>query len=250
MADGSPPRKPRRPSAGSRTPTSRPRKVAGRAVPAEPPTAAEPSMPAELVEAPEPSTPAELAEAPEPHAEGWPDEGDPPTEARGRGVTIGLVAAIVVLALVATLEGLYLWGPWKDAPVVSADRPVVTGQVSHRTAVDTAAKAAVLIVGRSFETYDEQVDAATETMTTVFAEEYRTTTSEIKDDFVAAQTKVTVEVTAQAVMRASPEQVTALLFLNQFVEKAGETSAYTPYRAMVTMVRTESGWLVSDLETR
>ncbi|MEJ7831712.1 MAG: hypothetical protein WKF79_02265 [Nocardioides sp.] len=257
MASSSPPRPPRRPSAGSRTPTSRPRKVAGREAPAEPVVdpGVEPVIERELD--PQGPPPAEDRVDLPPHGtEEWPDEGDPPAEARGVGVTIGLVAAIVVLVLVATLESLYLWGPWqlwgplKDDPVVSVDRPVVIGQVSHRTAVDTAAKAAVLIVSRSFETYDEQVAAATETMTSAFAEEYRTTTSQIKDRFVDARTNVTVEVTAQAVMRASDEQVTALLFLNQYVEKAGETSAYTPYRARVTMVRTESGWLVSDLETQ
>lgn len=264
MAGSSAPRPPRRPSAGSRTPTSRPRKVAGRAAPVEP-ADAEPAGHAEPVRrrprpapqetrippvGPGDATHLEEVEVP-PHDEGaWPDEVHPSTERRSLGPTIGLVAALVVLALVASLEGLYLWGPWKDDPVVSADRPVVIGQVSHRTAVDTAAKAAVLIVARSFETYDEQVEAAAETMTSAFADEYRTTTAQIKDDFVAARTVVTVEVTAQAVMSASPEQVTALLFLNQFVEKEGETSAYTPYRAVVTVVKTESGWLVSDLETR
>ena len=51
-------------------------------------------------------------------------------------------------------------------------------------------------------------------------------------------------------IRASSTQVEALLFLNQYVTKAGKDTSYTPYRALVTVVDTEQGWLVSDFETK
>ncbi len=224
---------PRRPSAGSRTTRSRrPRKVAGR-------TAPRVSRPTESSEAPEPEVADRESAAPAP-------PGTHPT----RRLTTVLVAAIVVLGLVVAGEAYYLFGPPSDPPVVSAQRPVIADEVDHKVAVDTAAKSAELIVARSYKTYDDDVEAAAATMTDSFAEQYRATTGEIKDSFVKTKTEVSVEVVAQAVQRASPEQVQALLFLNQYVTKDGQDTAYTPYRALATMVKTEQGWLVSKLETR
>ncbi|MEJ7774676.1 MAG: hypothetical protein WKF72_07665 [Nocardioidaceae bacterium] len=160
------------------------------------------------------------------------------------------MVTIVLLLAVALVEAAYLYGPWGDDPVVGAERPVLIGKVAHRTAVDTAAQAAVEIVARSYKTYDKQVEVATARMTTSFTQEYRQTTDEIREEFIAAETVVTVEVSAQAVMTASPEQVQALLFLNQFTDKRGEDAVYTPYRVLVTVVSTDQGWLVSDIETR
>ena len=50
-------------------------------------------------------------------------------------------------------------------------------------------------------------------------------------------------------MTASEEQVEALIFLNQFTTKKGEESVFTPFRIKVTLIDTEQGWLVSDVET-
>ena len=42
----------------------------------------------------------------------------------------------------------------------------------------------------------------------------------------------------------------ALVFLNMFTTKNGEEPVFTPYRVLVTVVNTDQGWLVSDLETK
>ena len=55
---------------------------------------------------------------------------------------------------------------------------------------------------------------------------------------------------AQGVVHATRTEVQALLFLNQYVSKDGGDTTYTPYRALVTVVHTDRGWLVSDLETK
>jgi Mce-associated membrane protein len=87
-------------------------------------------------------------------------------------------------------------------------------------------------------------------MTDSFAAEYRKTVGDIRGDFVEAKTELTVKVVAAGVVRASSQQVQALLFLNQYVQKQGKDTAFTPYRALVTVVHTEHGWLVSDIETQ
>ena len=62
----------------------------------------------------------------------------------------------------------------------------------------------------------------------------------------------TATVVAQGVVRANRTQLQALVFLNQIVTRvrAGEPeTVLTPYKVLVTMVHTDKGWLVSNLET-
>lgn len=218
----------------SRNPTSRPRKVAGQQTP--------------VIDPPESGTPQDTEIEPPPPR-------DPPEKKRtgggGRRRTFALVAAIVVLLGIGIAEIVYLN---EDATAtISADRPVVTGELTHRAAVDAAATSAVDILSTSYDDYDAQVEEATSKMTDGFAEEYRATADGIKDQFVEQETKLQFEAVGQSVVQASPEQVQALLFLNQYVEKVvdGEPRTdYAQYRALVTVVHTDHGWLVSDIETQ
>jgi len=244
----------------SRNPTPRPRRVAGQArrasdSPAVVEEAQLTQVPSEsgasrdqVSEAPAEPQVVEPDESPgtEPEPELEPELEDPPP---ARRTTVALVLAIVLLVAAALLEAAYLWGPLADDPKVSAARPVVTSEAQHRSVVDAAAQAAVTFSGRSYETYDEQVDKATATMTDSFAEEYRQTTDQVREDWIEQQTIVVAELEAQAVITASDKQVEALVFLTQFIERKGAQAAVTPYRLKVTMVETDQGWLVSDVES-
>ncbi len=154
----------------------------------------------------------------------------------------------MVLIGVAAAEGWYLW--LREDPVVSAGRPVVTGEVAHRSAVEAASDAADEIVSTSYKNYDEQVDQAVGKMDDEFADQYRQTAEDVRQEFLDAKKEVQVEVAAAGVVRASDKEVEALLFLNQYVTTDGKDTSYTPYRALVTVVDTEQGWLVSDIETK
>jgi len=241
--------RPPRPVVGSRNATGRPRKVAGRSrTPGdklEEPTAApadeQPTTPTPPVAEPAPEPPPAASDEPLPPSGG-------PSTASGVRTTLVLVVAIVVLVGVAAAEGWYLW--LREEPVVSSGRPVVTGEVAHRSAVEAASDAADEIVSTSYKNYDEQVDQAVSKMTDGFAEKYRQTAEDVRGQFVEAKKEVQVEVTAAGVVRASSNQVEALLFLNQYVTTDGKDTSYTPYRALVTVVDTDQGWLVSDIETK
>ena len=252
MASSSRPsgRRPSRPVVGSRNPTGRPRKVAGRsqssadtfhdpvAAPADEQSTSPPPPVTESTPPPEPP--------PAPPAR---DEPPPPAgTAPGLRTTLVLVVALVVLIGVAAAEGWYLW--LREDPVVSAGRPVVTGEVAHRSAVEAASEAADEIVSTSYKNYDEQVDQAMSKMDDEFADRYRQTAEDVRQEFLDAKKEVQVEVAGAGVVRASDNQVEALLFLNQYVTTDGKDTSYTPYRALVTVVDTEQGWLVSDIETK
>ena len=226
----------------SRNPVGRPRKIAGQR-PTSEPSVVEPL-----------ETPAAVAPTPEKAKKPKkPKKAKKPKKVRGGGlrVTLGLAIAAVLLLIVGLVEVIYLVRD--DTPTISAQRPVVTGTLTQRAAVDTAAKSTEEILSTSYEDYDHQIDQATSKMTDTFAEQYRQTADGIKDQFIAQRTKLQFKVVAQGVVQASPEQVQALLFLNQYVEKTVDGQPKTDiaqYRALVTVVHTDQGWLVSNIETQ
>lgn len=258
---GGGPRQPRRPTLGARTPTARPRKVAGRPAgtgpepvetvePVEPVETDDfategPEEPVEPEEPTEPAEPAEPLEEHEHHLQDWPNE-EPPEPAHPRRRTAILVAAIVLLAGLGAAEGWYLWG--SEDPVVSTERPVVIGQVSIASAVDVAAKSASKVTAWSYETYDEDVDADAALLTDEFAEEFRATKEASREKVMSQKLAVTAEVAMQGVVRASPEQVVALVYLDQSATKNGTQLELRQYTILVTVLRTDSGWLISKME--
>jgi Mce-associated membrane protein len=115
--------------------------------------------------------------------------------------------------------------------------------------VDAAAEAAATILTRNFQKYDQQIDDATALMTDGFAKRFRDKADEVEPEFVAAKIDQQVRVVAQGVVHATRTEVQALLFMNYYVSKDEGDTVYTPYRVLVTVLHTDRGWLVSDIDT-
>lgn len=241
--------RPGRPTRATRTPTSRPRRVAGHersgTVPEVPTPAPAVGLEKVAVDRPEPAVvpagPAVVPTAPRPEP-----------SRPGRGPLLGLVAVVVLLLALVGAEGWYLAadpGGDDEVGVVSSDRPVQVSALTVRSVVDQAAKAADLVISATAADYDAEVEAAAATMTDPFAAEFRETKAQVRDDFLAQQTQVAVDVSYQGVVSATATEVKALLFLTQTTQK-GDPPQVTPvqYRVTVTMVDTDDGWLVSDLQ--
>ncbi len=159
-----------------------------------------------------------------------------------------LAVLLVVLLAAAAGEAWYLW--LRDDPTISASKPVVVSPVAAAGTTDTAARALSDIVSTSYKDYDDQVEKAAKLMTPAFAKEYRQTAEDVRDSIVEDQAEVTVTVLQQAVVTASAEQVQALVFFDQTVAKNGAGPSVTPYRALVTVVRSGDRWLVSAIDTK
>ena len=261
---------PRRP-ASSRTPVSRPRRVAGQgSTPAETSSEGE-APPVDLTNAPAEPPPADLTQAPaepppvepvETTAAEAPTEpsAEPPAEKPGlaalfdsRRATSILLGVVAVLALVA--GGLFAFDALRDdddggGGAKPSTQPVVIGSDDATEGVEAAAKAAETILTRSYQDYDQQLEDATALMTDAFAEEFRQTAGEVEEEFVAAKTDQQARVVAQGVVHATRTEVQALVFLNQYVSKDAGDTTYTPYRVLVTVLHTDRGWLVSALDTK
>jgi len=161
------------------------------------------------------------------------------------------VLVVLVVALGLAAGGLLAWDRFgDDAAAEPSAQPVVISGDDATDAVSAAAKAAETIVATSYDDYDQQVDEATALMTDAFAKEYRQTAQDIEPDFVKARTEIQARVVAQGIVHATATEVQALVFLNQYVSKDGGDTTYTPYRALVTVVHTDRGWLVSGLDTK
>lgn len=178
----------------------------------------------------------------------------------GPRVTVALLAAVVALTIATLGMAAFLWldddevttaRPAPEGEIsVPDDRPILIPFADAQAAASAAAEAATTAVSTSWQTYDEQLDEALATMTPAFAEEFRTTKEDAKAGIVESKVEVTARVVAQSVVRANASEVQALLFLNQYTTKDGKGTTYSPYRVLVTVVNTDGGWLVSDLETK
>ena len=239
---------PRRPST-SRTPTTRPRRVAGQATaaPVVEEVAQQPSRnpgdegPGASLDSPGFETGAERP--PQPPARGLGALFD------SRRATTGLLTIAVVLALAA--GGLFAYDAARgDDTVKPSKQPVVISGDDANAGVDAAAKAAEKILTRSYQDYDKQVDEAAALMTASFAKEFRQTAGDVEKQFVADKTDQQARVVAQGVEHATRTEVQALVFLNYYVSKDGGDTTYTAYRALVTVVHTDRGWLVSGIDTK
>jgi Mce-associated membrane protein len=167
-----------------------------------------------------------------------------------RRASVVLVTLAVLLALAA--GGLFTWDALRDnnGPTTDPSVPVLMNSDDVTAGVAAAAKAAETIVSTSYQDYDKQVDEAAALMTDAFAKEYRQTAEDTKPDVVGAKAVIDARIVAQGVVRATRTEVRALVFLNQYVSKDGGDTTYTPYRALVTVVHTDRGWLVSGLDTK
>jgi Mce-associated membrane protein len=166
----------------------------------------------------------------------------------GRGTTVLLVALVVVLLAAVGAEAAYLWV--RDEPGVSAARPVTTGRLAQQSVVDVASRTVEDVLSTTWRDYDAHADRAADAMTEEFAGEYRESVAGLRDRFVADRTEQEMKVVSAGVVRATSHEVQVLLFLDQYVRKAGADAVVRPRRALVTMVRGDHGWLVSDLRTR
>jgi Mce-associated membrane protein len=165
-----------------------------------------------------------------------------------RRTTAGLGVAALVLAAAAGAESWYLWGT--SAPSPTVQRPVVVGDVDAQAAVDTAATDAAAIFSTSWRQYDAHLDQVTSLMTPDMATRYRRSAVPVRDRVVASRTSTATRVAASGVVQASDDQVLALLFLDQRTVARGEPPAYASRRALVTLVRSDHGWLVDNVQTR
>jgi Mce-associated membrane protein len=168
------------------------------------------------------------------------------------GRRVGLRARQVLTAVAVVLVGLVGAEVWylSSGPSAAEGRPVVLGDLEARAVVDEAAQSLTEITSTSFHNYDDQVAEATTLMTPEFAKTYRAATDSLRPTFMDRRREIAAQVVASGVVRATDDQVQALVFLDSRLSEQGSEPLTLPYRTLVTMTRSGHDWLVSDIETK
>lgn len=159
------------------------------------------------------------------------------------------VLAVVVLTLVGVVaaEAWYLW--LRPGPTVSASRPVVTGVIASQAAVAAARQDAEAIFSTSWRDYDAHTAQVASLMTPTFATRYQVESDGLRAGVLRDRVVTQTRVRAAGVITASSDTVTALLFVDSYTTRLGSAGAPTTRRALLTLVRHGSGWLVADVAT-
>jgi Mce-associated membrane protein len=165
-----------------------------------------------------------------------------------RRTTAALGVCALLLAAGVGAEAWYVWGT--SGPTPTAQRPVVVGDIEAQAAVDAAATDAAQSFTTSWHSYDAHVARVTSLMTRDMAGRYRTSAEPRRTEVVESRTDTTTKVAARGVVRATSDEVLALLFLDQRTTVGDGPPSYAARRALVTMVHTDAGWLVANVQTR
>ena len=130
--------------------------------------------------------------------------------------------------------------------------------LTRKDARADARSAAQVVAAESMETilsydhahYDKGVAAAKTLMTGEFARKYSDTVATVRPRVLETESVVQAEVVASSVVSAEPDEVKALLFVNQTTTgKQVQEPRVDLNRVVVTLVRGDDGaWLVSDVD--
>lgn len=157
---------------------------------------------------------------------------------RRRWLLLAGGVAMVLVLLFLTLAFL----DWRSAREIdAADNAART----VRAAVTDKVEA---LLGYDYTTFDEDLEAAKETMTPGFEKEYAPTVAEIRDRALAQKRSQTADVVAVAVVSQTPEKVETLVFVNTISSREGlKRQRIMQNRVNVTMVKQDGEWLVDEL---
>lgn len=256
---------------GSRAPSGAPRRVAGRSTPRTTPDSTEApaatrSERLDSADAPRPAKPPKPPRMPKPPRErtAGPLHSGRTTRVLATVLAVLLLAATVMgVALVLDRAGVlgdsgtaagssYAFDPNQDFRV--PDQPITIPLVDWRNANKAASDAVKDILTVSWKTYDDHLADVEDLMTGTFAKEYATTHAASRDKFLETKAEYEFAVVGSSVVHARPDEVTSLLFLNQFVYKGEGEDRVGPevyqVRVVVTAERSGTRWLVSDLDAQ
>lgn len=244
----------KRPVVGSRTPSSAPRRVAGR-----PNRGDADRAPVEHLDVPEeagePNEPMERKQPREPAAGGVLTRSRTTTVLSVALAVLVLVVGGLVFLLVRDADGTEAWrhdvGEEFTAPA-DDDHPVTVNSIEWRNATEAATRAVTDILTVDWKTYDQHLDEVQKLMTPRFAEDYAVTAGDSRGRFIQSKADYDFAVVGQSVVSATEDEVTSLLFLNQYVYKGEGKSRVGPdvyqVRVVVTAVRDGDEWLVDELD--
>jgi Mce-associated membrane protein len=144
-----------------------------------------------------------------------------------------LVAAIVAVAVGG---GYAYYSSWR----------IHQRDVAAAQALAVAPEAATAIFSYDYRTFDAAVANGRQYATGTFAHEYARTTTALKDSVVAERAVVSAQVSVSGVVRADPDHVEVLLYVDQHRRNVTITGERVDQnRIVLTLIRVSGTWKVS-----
>ncbi|MGH3383932.1 MAG: hypothetical protein ACRDO1_05100 [Nocardioidaceae bacterium] len=175
-------------------------------------------------------------------------QGDATLTAAGSGPRwwLWVVAALLLVALL--VEATLLVRARLDAN--ARDDRAQALQSALRSAPASAEKAAVALLSYDHAKIDDNIAATTPLLTKKYAADYtKTMESVVAPPAKETKAVVTAEVLSSGVVDVGAERTDVLVFVNQTTESAGSKEPVTALnRAVLTMVKQDGAWVVSDLK--
>jgi Mce-associated membrane protein len=171
---------------------------------------------------------------------------DPRSEADRPSRWMLVVASLLLVAVVA--EAVLLVRGQLEARAEQQRAEALGSALTDAPA--RAEKAAAALLSYSHTSIEEDISRTTPFLTADYSEDYESTMRDVVAG-PAKQTKATVtaEVLSTAVVDAGPERTDVLVFVNQETESTNSDEPRTALnRAILTMVKRDGAWVVSNLK--
>jgi uncharacterized membrane protein YvbJ len=157
---------------------------------------------------------------------------------RRRSLLLATAIALALVLLFLTLAFL----DWRTA------REITTSEDAARTVRASVTDKVEALLSYDHDTFDEDLEAAQEGMTSSFQEEYEPTVAEIRDRALAQERSQEADVVAVAVVTQSPEEVETLVFVNTVSSREGANQQrLMQNRVSVRMIKQDGAWLIDEL---
>ncbi len=147
---------------------------------------------------------------------------------------------LAVLVLLAAVGVGYLAVSLRDADA---------GEAAAETAQVTAARYAEQLLSYDYAHLDRDFSQAQQLLTDGFRKQYIQATNVVRNEAVQDKAVIKASAVATSVVSAEPDEVKTLLFVNQTTTTGkGNRPSIDLNRVVVTLVRQDGRWLVSDLD--
>jgi hypothetical protein len=202
------------------------------------------------VEAPPPPAPEPLA-PPEPEPEPGPDPVPlvaEPAGRSGRWASGRLTVVLVVLCLLLAGAAFATWwrGQHQDDEEVAT---AISSAQARDAGIQQATTLTQKVLSYDWQSLDKDVATNERLLAPSFRKQYAETMAGVRDQTIKNQVTLTATVVASSTVSATPDQVVALVFVNQ-VTKATKANnqRLDQNRVLVTLTRSGGEWRVSKMD--
>lgn len=163
------------------------------------------------------------------------------SEARtASGVPAWLLAGLGIMAAALLVATVLMWNAAEGGD----------GDAAARDAQVAAERAVVPVLSYDYQHLDDDQKAATALMTGSYKDEYDKLFAVLQDNAPETQTKVTADVIASGIVRASDERVQVLVFVDRpTTNKLSAEPVVYKDQVTLSMQLVDGDWLVDDLIT-